>query len=136
MASSIKARGSWTTMEDVLLCECWVQVGHCPITGNEMKFSYMWRKIHAEFCRRSGSASTEMALASRCKILNKELGKWRDASAKARDNVRSSENLGNEIMRVQMCFGAIGGQSKKSFNNHQCWEVVKNYSHRSDRCVE
>ena len=64
-----------------------------------MKFSYMWRKIHAEFCRRSGSANTEMALASRCKLLNKELGKWRDASAKARDNVRSGENLGNEVKK-------------------------------------
>ncbi|CAL2227322.1 unnamed protein product [Prunus armeniaca] len=45
LASSIEAEGSWTTMEDVLLCECWVQVDHYPIMGNEMKFSYMWRKI-------------------------------------------------------------------------------------------
>ncbi|CAL8164499.1 unnamed protein product [Prunus armeniaca] len=32
---------------------------------------------------------------------------------------------GNEIMQVQMWFSAIA-QDKKSFNNHQCWEVVKN----------
>ncbi|CAL2239256.1 unnamed protein product [Prunus armeniaca] len=85
MASSIQVGGSWTTMENVLLYE-WVQVGHCPITGNEMKFSHMWRKIHVEFSERSGSARTEMALASRCKILNQELGKWRDELAKVRDD--------------------------------------------------
>ncbi|CAL8991654.1 unnamed protein product [Prunus brigantina] len=34
IASSIEAEGSWTTMEDVLLCECWVQVDHYPITGS------------------------------------------------------------------------------------------------------
>ncbi|CAL8994921.1 unnamed protein product [Prunus brigantina] len=88
-------------MEDVLLCECWVQVSHCPITGNGMKFSHMWRKSHAEFCERSGSARTEMALASRWKILNKELAK---------------------ISQRGKLF------TKKSFNNHQCWEVVKNCS--------
>ncbi|CAL2278951.1 unnamed protein product [Prunus armeniaca] len=55
----------------------------------------------------------------------KDLGKLRDALAKANDNVRSGENLGNKIMQAQMWFGAIG-QGKKSFNNHQCWKVVKN----------
>ncbi|CAL8999951.1 unnamed protein product [Prunus brigantina] len=56
-----------------------------------------------------------MALSSRWKILNKELGKWRDVLAKARDNHISGENL----------IGAIG-QGKKTFNQHECWEVVKN----------
>ncbi|CAL9012376.1 unnamed protein product [Prunus brigantina] len=84
-------------MEDVFLCECWVQISHCPVTGNEMKFYHMWRKIHTEFCERSGSTRTEMTLFSRWKILNKELGKWRDALTKARDNNRSEENLSNEV---------------------------------------
>ena len=97
MASSIEAGGMWTTMEDVLLCECWVQINHCPITGNEIKFSHMWRKIQAEFCERSGSAHMEMALASKWKILNKELGKWRDALAKARDNIQSGQNLTDKV---------------------------------------
>ncbi|CAL2245884.1 unnamed protein product [Prunus armeniaca] len=64
-----------------------------------------------------------MALSSRWKILNKELGKWRDVLAKVRDNVRSSENLGNEIMQAHMWFGAIG-QGKKSFNHQECWELL------------
>ncbi|CAL2246486.1 unnamed protein product [Prunus armeniaca] len=68
-----------------------------------------------------------MALASRWKILNKELGKWRDVLAKARDNIRSSKNLANEFMQAQMWFGAMG-QGKKSFMNHQCWDVMKNCS--------
>ncbi|CAL2232825.1 unnamed protein product [Prunus armeniaca] len=122
MASSIKAGESWTTMEDVLLCECWVQVGHCPITSNKMKFSHMRRKIHVEFYERSGSARTKMTFASKWKFLNKELGKWRDALAKARDNVRRGE-----IMQAQMWLSAID-QSKQYFSNHQCWEVVKDCS--------
>ncbi|CAL2240381.1 unnamed protein product [Prunus armeniaca] len=65
MASSIEARGAWTTQEDILLCECWVKVGHCPIMGNEIKFSHMWRKSHVECCERSSSPRTKMALASR-----------------------------------------------------------------------
>ena len=97
MASSIEAGGTWLTIEDVLLCECWVHVSYCLITDNEMKFSHMWRKIHAEFCERSGSGCTEMAMGSRWKILNKELGKLRYALAKAMDNHRSGQNLGDEV---------------------------------------
>ncbi|CAL2231139.1 unnamed protein product [Prunus armeniaca] len=66
-----------------------------------------------------------MTLSSRWKILNKELGKWRGALAKAMDNHRSGENLSNEIMQAQMWYGAIG-KGKKTFNHTQCWEVVKN----------
>ncbi|BBH09347.1 hypothetical protein Prudu_1465S000100 [Prunus dulcis] len=65
-----------------------------------------------------------MALSSRWKILNKELGKWRAALAKAMDNYRSGENRTNEMIQAQMWFGATGG-GKKSFNHHECWEVVK-----------
>ncbi|CAL9000532.1 unnamed protein product, partial [Prunus brigantina] len=61
-----------------------------------MKSSHMWRKIHGEFCEILGSARTEMTLASRWKILNKELRKWRDGLAKVRDNIRSDQNLVNE----------------------------------------
>ncbi|CAL8991683.1 unnamed protein product [Prunus brigantina] len=121
MASSIETRGAWSTMEDVSLSEAWLQVCHCPVSGNEMKFFHMWKKIHAEFCEKiSGSTRTEMVLSSRWKILNKKLGKWRDTLAKVMDNHRSGENLSNE-----MWFGATG-QGKKSFNHHECWEVVKN----------
>ncbi|BBH02057.1 hypothetical protein Prudu_012508 [Prunus dulcis] len=41
-----------------------------------------------------------------------ELGKWRNALAKAIDNHRSGENLSSEIMQAQMWFGATG-QGKK-----------------------
>ncbi|BBG98771.1 zinc ion-binding protein [Prunus dulcis] len=54
-----------------------------------------------------------MALPSRWKILNKELGKWRDALAKAMDNYRSGENRTNEMIQAQMWFGAIGGRKKE-----------------------
>ncbi|CAL2232192.1 unnamed protein product [Prunus armeniaca] len=56
------------------------------------------------------SPRTEMTLASRWKILNKELGKWRDVLAKARDNIRSGQHLSDKILQAQ------------------CWEVVKNCS--------
>ncbi|CAL2232182.1 unnamed protein product [Prunus armeniaca] len=39
-------------------------------------------------------------------------------------NYRSGENRTNEIIQAQMWFGATGGD-KKSFNHHECWEVVK-----------
>ncbi|BBH03143.1 hypothetical protein Prudu_013930 [Prunus dulcis] len=65
-----------------------------------------------------------MTLSSRWKILNKELGKWRDARAKAMDNYRRGENRTNEMIQAQMWFGATGG-GKKSFNHRECWEVVK-----------
>ncbi|BBG99772.1 OTU-like cysteine protease family protein [Prunus dulcis] len=87
-----------------------------------MKFFHMWKKIHAEFCEKiPGSTRTEMALSSRWKILNKELGKWRDALAKAMDNYRSTENRTNE----HKCGSVQPGVAKKSFNHHECWEVVK-----------
>ncbi|CAL2273116.1 unnamed protein product [Prunus armeniaca] len=105
MASSIEAGGVWTTQEDIALCQSWVNVSHCPVTGNEMKFSHMWSKIHGEFCQKLGSIQTEMALSSRWKILNKELGKWRNALTKARENIRSGQNLSDEIIQAQVWFG-------------------------------
>ena len=97
MSSSVEIGGSWSTQEDIALCESWVNVSHDPITGNEMKFHHMWSKIHGEFCQRSGSIRTEMALSSRWKLLNKELGKWRNALTKARENIRSGQNLSDEV---------------------------------------
>ncbi|KAI5345676.1 hypothetical protein L3X38_013553 [Prunus dulcis] len=103
MASSVEIGGSWSTQEDIALCESWVNVSHDPITGNEMKFHHMWSKIHGEFCQRSGSIRTEMALSSRWKILNKELGKWRNALTKASENIRSGANLSDEIQMLGNC---------------------------------
>ncbi|CAL2246064.1 unnamed protein product [Prunus armeniaca] len=40
------------------------------------------------------------------------------------NNYRSGENRTNEMIQAQMWFGATGG-GKKSFNHHECWEVVK-----------
>ncbi|CAL8096368.1 unnamed protein product [Prunus armeniaca] len=37
---------------------------------------------------------------------------------KNEDNIRSCENFGNGFVAI--------GQDKKSFNNYQCWEVMKN----------
>ncbi|CAL8163799.1 unnamed protein product [Prunus armeniaca] len=109
MGSSSETRGGWSMMEDVSLSEAWVQVSHCPVTGNEMKFCHMWKKILQEFCERAiGSNRTKMTLSSRWKILNKELAKWRDALAKMMDNHKSRENLNSEIMQAQMWFGATG----------------------------
>ncbi|BBG93118.1 Long-chain fatty alcohol dehydrogenase family protein [Prunus dulcis] len=114
--------GAWSMMEDVSLCEAWVQVSHCPVTGNEIKFSHMWKKIHQAFCERAiGSTRTEMALSSRWKILNKELAKWRNALAKAMDKHRKRENLSSE----HKCGLVLLGKGKKSFNHTHCWEVVK-----------
>ncbi|KAI5338397.1 hypothetical protein L3X38_017668 [Prunus dulcis] len=127
MASSVEARGAWTTQEDITLCQSWVNVSHCPVAGNEMKFSHMWSKIQGEFCQRSGSIRTEMALSSRWKILNRELGKWRNALTKARENIRSGQNLSDEIIQAQAWFDAMG-QDKKSLLHHECWEVVKDCS--------
>ncbi|CAL2265323.1 unnamed protein product [Prunus armeniaca] len=61
MASCIEVGGSWSTNEDIALCQSWVNISHDPITGNEMKFHHMWSKIHGEFSQRSGSIRTEMA---------------------------------------------------------------------------
>ncbi|BBN68988.1 Long-chain fatty alcohol dehydrogenase family protein, partial [Prunus dulcis] len=83
----------------------------------------MWKKNSA-FCERAiGSTRTEMTYPVGGKFF-KELGKWRNALAKAIDNQRSGENLSNEIIQAQMWFGATG-QGKKSFNHTHCWEVVK-----------
>ncbi|CAL9007722.1 unnamed protein product, partial [Prunus brigantina] len=108
MASSIEIGGAWSTMEDL-------QISHCPVSGNEMKFCHMWKKIHAEFCERIlGSTRTEMTLSNRWKILNKELAKWRDALAKARDNHRSGENLSSE---EPMPIGQKAAKVKKGSNS-------------------
>ncbi|CAL2240210.1 unnamed protein product [Prunus armeniaca] len=100
MGSSSKTGGAWSVMEDVSLCESWLHISHCPVTGNEMKFCHMWKKIHQDFCERViDSTRTDQALSSMWKILNKELAKWRDALAKAMDNHRSGENLTNEVVK-------------------------------------
>ncbi|CAL9011244.1 unnamed protein product [Prunus brigantina] len=106
-----------------------------------MKFSHMWRKINVEFFERSSLAHTEMTLASKWKILNKELGKWRDALAKAMDNIQSGENLDNEIMQAQMWFRChlqrqrIFQQSPMLGGCEKLFKIQK-FSHKSDHCVE
>ncbi|CAL2280410.1 unnamed protein product [Prunus armeniaca] len=72
----------------------------------------------------SGSTRMESALSSRWKLLNRELGKWRDALTKAMNTHASGENLSDEIVQAQMWYCPTG-QGKKSFNHTQCWEVVK-----------
>ncbi|CAL8164158.1 unnamed protein product [Prunus armeniaca] len=125
-SSSETEGGAWSMTEDISLCEAWLQVSHCPVTGNEIKFYHMWKKIHQEFCEKViGSTRMDQELSSMWKILNKELVKWRDVLTKAMNNHRSGENLSSEIMQAQMFFGATG-QGKKSFNHTLCWEVVKN----------
>ncbi|BBG93282.1 zinc ion-binding protein [Prunus dulcis] len=69
----------------------------------------------------------DMALSSRWKILNKELGKWRNALAKAMDNYRSGENRTNEVNDSSTNVVRCNRGGKKSFNHHECWEVVKYY---------
>ncbi|CAL2260548.1 unnamed protein product [Prunus armeniaca] len=121
MASSIETGGAWSTMEDVSLCEVWLRVCHCPLSGNEMKFFHMWKKIHAEFCEKiPDSTRTEMALSSRWKLLNKEMAKWRDALAKAINLYRSGENPHSSTDVVRCNRGW-----QKKFTHHECWEVVK-----------
>ena len=105
MGSSSETGGAWSMMDDVSLWEAWVQVSHCPVTGNEIKFSHMWKKIHQAFCERAiGSTRIEMALSSMWKVLNKELAKWRNALAKAMDNHRSAENLSSEVNYLSFSF--------------------------------
>ncbi|BBG93116.1 zinc ion-binding protein, partial [Prunus dulcis] len=82
--SSNENGGAWSMMEDL----------DCPVTGNEIKFSHMWKKIHQAFCERAiGSTRTEMTLSSRWKVLNKELGKWRNALAKAIETIEAEKIL-------------------------------------------
>ncbi|BBG97902.1 hypothetical protein Prudu_007160 [Prunus dulcis] len=72
------------------------------------------------------STRTEMTLSSRRKILNKELGKWRDALAKAMDNYISGENRTNEVNDSNTDVVRCNRGGKKSFNHHhECWDVVK-----------
>ncbi|CAL8108181.1 unnamed protein product [Prunus armeniaca] len=55
-------------MEDVLLCENWVQVDHCPITGNEMKFSHIWGNGEMRWQKRGTTIKEGKILAIRlCK---------------------------------------------------------------------
>ncbi|CAL8150531.1 unnamed protein product [Prunus armeniaca] len=116
MASSIEVGGSWSTNEDIALCQSWVNISHDPITGNEMKFHHMWSKIHGEFCQRSGSIRTEMALSSRWKLLNKELGKWRNALTKAKANIQSGQNLTDEpLLALALDFALVGGDALRVF---------------------
>ncbi|KAI5313018.1 hypothetical protein L3X38_042192 [Prunus dulcis] len=55
------------------------------------------------------------------------LWKLRNALTKARENIRSGQNLSDEIIQAQMWFGAMG-QGKKSSVHFQCCEVVKDCS--------
>ncbi|BBH09497.1 OTU-like cysteine protease family protein [Prunus dulcis] len=55
---------------------------------------------------------------------SQRVGKMERCPRKAMDNYRSGENRTNEMIQAQMWFGATGG-GKKSFNHHECWEVVK-----------
>ncbi|CAB4316994.1 unnamed protein product [Prunus armeniaca] len=114
--TSIRVESFLDELKVVTGCSCLALVG-----GGPSPMLHFQRASAA----RAGDRATrmEMALASRWKILNKELGKWRDALTKARDNIQRGQNLGNE----HKC-GSVPLVRQKIFNNHQCWEVMKNCS--------
>ncbi|CAN6584053.1 unnamed protein product [Malus baccata var. baccata] len=114
---------SWSTMEDVLLCECWVRVAHDPLTGSELKLNQMWKQIRAEFCERSNSTRTEQSISSRWKTLNKKLRSWRNALEKAQDDFQSGKNLTHQALQALLLYSA--DNKNKSFKHHNCWAVVK-----------
>ncbi|KAB2628956.1 glutathione S-transferase T3-like [Pyrus ussuriensis x Pyrus communis] len=114
---------SWSTMEDVLLCECWVRVAHDPLTGSELKLNQMWKQIRAEFSERSNSTRTEQSISSRWKTLNKKLRSWRNALEKAQDDFQSGKNLTHQALQALLLYSA--DNKNKSFKHHNCWAVVK-----------
>ncbi|CAL2236769.1 unnamed protein product [Prunus armeniaca] len=51
MASSVEVGGSWSTNEDIALCQSWVNISHDPITGNEMSFITCGAKFMENFVK-------------------------------------------------------------------------------------
>ena len=88
---------NWTLIEDVVLCTNWVEVTHDPITGNEMQLREMWSLIHTNYLEKIGGKRTKESMSSRWKILNQLFSMWRDALAKASSNLRSRENLADQV---------------------------------------
>ena len=88
---------NWSLLEDVALCTSWVEVTHNSLTGNEMQLREMWSLIHTSFLEKIGGKRTEQSLSSRWRILSQSFSLWRDALAQASGNLRSGENLTDQV---------------------------------------
>ena len=88
---------NWTLLEDVALCTSWVQVTHDSITGNEMQLREMWSLIHTNYLEKIGGSRTKKSMSSRWKLLSQSFTIWRDALAQTSGNLRSGENLANQV---------------------------------------
>ena len=88
---------NWTLLEDVALCTSWVQVTHDSITGNEMQLREMWSLIHTNYLEKMGGQRTKESMSSRWKLLSQSFSTWRDALAQASGNLRSGENLTDQV---------------------------------------
>ena len=91
------ASTNWTLIEDVALCTSWVEVTHDSLTGNEMQLREMWSLIHTSFLEKIGGKRTKESMSCRWKLLSQSFSTWRDALAQASSNLRSGENLADQV---------------------------------------
>ena len=86
-----------TLLEDVALCTSWVEVTHNSLTGNKMQLRVMWSLIHTNYLEKMGGKRTKESMSSHWKLLSQSFSMWRDALAQASGNLRSGENLADQV---------------------------------------
>ncbi|XP_004305850.1 PREDICTED: uncharacterized protein LOC101296597 [Fragaria vesca subsp. vesca] len=103
-----------TKEEEVQLCESWAAVTVCPITANHQTLLRMWLKVHEHYIENwMGSTPVRPlgALQAHFKPLKKIVKEWHNAK------IQSERQINLKFIRV----------TKKQFDHHECWEVVKDH---------
>ncbi|XP_004288849.1 PREDICTED: uncharacterized protein LOC101312677 [Fragaria vesca subsp. vesca] len=123
---------SWTTKEEVQLCESWATVTVCPITGNQQTLTRLWQKVHEHYVENWMGATPVRppgALQSHFKPLKRLLKVWHNAKNQVGHHRPNGTNQLDEEHQINLEYLRV---MKKQFEHKECWEAVKEHPYFRD----
>nr|XP_045089697.1 glutathione S-transferase T3-like [Aegilops tauschii subsp. strangulata] len=126
--------GNYTNVEDILLCNTWLQVSRDPSVGGDQSRDAYWLRMKEHFDVRnaSGIDRSNRSLHSRWSTINKNCQKW-VAARKVVDKLNPSRT--NEDDRYNIAQNLFKGEEKRTkkgkikkgspFTLPRCYDVLK-----------
>ena len=98
--------GNYTNVDDILLCNTWLQVSRDPSVGGDQSRDAYWLRMkeHFDVRNESGIDRSARSLRSRWTTINKDCQKW-VAAQKAVDKLNpSGTNEDDRVSRISFIF--------------------------------
>lgn len=125
-----KRTGGYTALEDVCLCEAWMEIGQDPICGAQQKGGTFWRKVFNYFHEHKNlgdhpfdSDRSEASLQKRWALIQEQCTKFNNSYDQMRRKKQSG--YGVEDLPTQAMGHFSVANKRKTFNLLHCWAALK-----------